>query len=142
MKCWRLVCAVLLGSTALIAQCVKDYQPKSDDEAEIVRIENEWCDAAVKRDAARLDNVFADDISWIEDVGYRTKEQVLKRYMVEIQEHGWELLDTRIRIEGRVAIVSSHIHVIKTIGGKTTDSNHTATDVFLKRNGKWQLIVE
>lgn len=142
MKHWPLVAAVVLSSTHLIAQCVKDYQPKSADEVEIVRIENEWCDAAVKRDATRLGNVFADDISWIEDVGYRDKQQVLKRYMVEIQEHGWELLDTRIRITGQVAIVSSHIHVIKTVDGKTTNSNHTTTDVFLKRGGKWQLIVE
>jgi hypothetical protein len=27
---------------------------------------------------------------------------VLHRYVVEIHEHGWELLDVRIRIEGSV----------------------------------------
>jgi ketosteroid isomerase-like protein len=142
MQRFLLIFAVLLSSVQAFGQCVKGYKPKTADESEIVRIENEWCDAAVKRDAVRLSNVFADDITWIEDVGYRTKDQVLQRYMVEIQEHGWELLDTRIRIEGEVAVVSSHIHVIKTVAGKTTDSNHTATDVFLRRKGKWQLIVE
>jgi uncharacterized protein (TIGR02246 family) len=142
MQRWLLIFSVVLGSVDVLAQCVKGYQPKTADEREIVRIEDEWCDAAVKRDAARLSNVFADDMTWVEDVGYRNKDQVLQRYMVEVQEQGWELLDTRIRIEGRVAIVSSHIHVIKTVGGKTSESNHTATDVFLKRNGKWKLIVE
>ena len=136
MQRFLLIFAILFSSVQAFAQCVKGYKPRTADESEIVRIENEWCDAAVKRDAARLSNVFADDITWIEDEGYRSKKQVMQRYMVEIQEHGWELLDTRIRIEGQVAIVSSHIHVIKTVAGQTTDSNHTATDVFLKRNGK------
>jgi hypothetical protein len=67
------------------AQCVKDYTPKSADEAEIVRLENEWCDVAVKRDAVRLSNIFAGDITWIEDTGYRNKREVLHRYMAEIQ---------------------------------------------------------
>jgi hypothetical protein len=97
---------------------------------------------ATRRDAVRLNNIFANDITWIEDVGYRNKPEVMHRYMVEIQEHGWELLDVRIRIEGHVGIVSSHLHVIKTVDGKKTDTNHTATDVFLKRNGQWQLIIE
>ena len=66
----------------------------------------------------------------------------MHRYMVEIQEHGWELRDVRIRITGNVGTVSSHIHVIKTVDGAKTDTNHTATDVFLKRNNRWQLIVE
>jgi ketosteroid isomerase-like protein len=137
-----IVIVSLVAELKLSAQCVKGYTPRSADEFEIVRLENEWCDAAVKRDATRLSHIFADDISWIEDVGYRNKRGVMNRYMVEIQEQGWQLLDVRIRIEGNVGIVSSHIHVIKTIDGTKTDTNHTATDVFLKRNGKWQLIIE
>src|SRR5579862_4722724 len=132
-----IVGVLFLAGLNISAQCVKDYTPKSSDEVEIIRIENTWCDAAVKRDAFRLNSIFADDLTWIEDTGYRNKREVLHRYMVEIQEQGWNLLDIKIRIEGSVGIVSSHIHVIKTVKGKTTDSNHTATDVFLKRNGRW-----
>lgn len=121
---------------------MKDYVPHSAQEEELVRVENEWCDAAIHRDAVRLERIFADDISWLEDVGYRNKAQVMHRCMVEIQEHMWELRDVRIRVIGNVGIVSSHIHVKKTAAGKLTDSDHTSVDVFEKRAGRWQLIAE
>lgn len=107
-----------------------------------MQVENEWCDPAIHRDATRLKRIFADDISWLEDVGYRNKVEVMHRYMVEIQEHMWELRDVRIRIIGNVGIVSSHIHVNKTTAGKLTESDHTSVDVFEKRAGPWQLIAE
>ena len=122
--------------------CVKDYLPSTPVEAELVQVENEWCEAAVHRDPARLERIFADDISWLEDVGYRNKAQVMHRYMVEIQEHMWELKDVRIRVIGNVGIVSSHIHVKKTAAGGLTESDHTSVDVFEKRAGRWQLVAE
>lgn len=122
--------------------CVKAYVPRTAQEEELVEVENEWCDAAIHRDAVRLERIFADDISWLEDVGYRNKEQVMHRYMVEIQEHLLELRDVRIRVIGNVGVVSSHIHVKKTTAGKLTDSDHTTVDVFEKRAGRWQLIAE
>ena len=123
-------------------RCVVDYAPQSPDEAELVRIENDWCEASIDRDAKRLEHIFADDISWIEDAGYRNKAQVMHRYMVEVQEHVIEMRDMRIRMFGKIAVVSSHLHVKKTTDGKLTESDHTGTDVFEKRAGRWQLVVE
>jgi ketosteroid isomerase-like protein len=124
------------------ARCVVDYAPQSPDEAELVRIERDWCDATIDRDAKKLDRIFAEDISWIEDAGYRNKAQVMHRYMVEMQEHVIELRDVRIRMFGNVATVSSHVHFKKTTAGKFTESAHTSVDVFEKRAGRWQLVVE
>ncbi len=138
----RLQARLLDGNQQAASECVKGYVQRSSEEAELVRIENEWCDAAIHRDAVRLERVFADDMSWLEDVGYRNKAQVINRYMVEIQEHMWELKDVRIRVLGNVGIVSSHIHVKKTTAGKLTESDHTSVDVFEKRAGRWQLVAE
>jgi ketosteroid isomerase-like protein len=121
---------------------VKDYVPRSEDEAQLIALENEWADAAVKRDATRLSRIFADDLSWIEDTGYRNKEQVMHRYMVEVQELVIELRDVRVRIFGNVAIVQSHVHVKKTVNGQLVENDHTDLDVFAKRNGRWQLVAE
>ena len=49
-----IVGVLFLAGLKLPAQCVKDYTPRSADEVEIVRLENEWCDAAVMRDAICL----------------------------------------------------------------------------------------
>ena len=138
----RLQASVLDGNQQAASECVKDYVPRTSEEAELVRIENDWCDAAIHRDAARLERIFANDISWLEDVGYRNKAEVMHRYMVEIQEHMWELRDVRIRVIGNVGIISSHIHVRKTTAEKLTESDHTSVDVFEKRAGRWQLVAE
>lgn len=122
--------------------CAMDYQPKSADEAELVSIELDWCDAAIKRDATRLSAVFADDLIWTENDKFTDKSGVMRRYMLDIQEHLWEQSDVKIRVEGDIAVVISRIHVVKTVDGKTTDSSHTSNDVFRKRGGRWQLIVE
>jgi len=136
-----LFCALLLGSTQLWANCVKDFEPKSHDEAEIVRIENEFCDAAIKRDASRLSEIFADDLIWTENDQFTDKAGVMHRYMIDVQELVLELRDVKIRIQGDIAVVISHVHVVKKVGGKTIENTHTDDDVFRKRGGKWQLIV-
>ena len=141
-------CIAFFGIATLLparvgAQCVKDFVPKSVIEAEVVKVENEWCDAAIHRDAAKLQQIFADDISWIEDSGYRDKAAVMHRYMVEVQEHIIELRDIRVRAFGNnIAVVSAHIHVKKTTEGKLSESDHTSIDVFERRSGRWQLIAE
>ncbi len=138
------LCVVILGllGCAQVHSQVLNYKPLSKDEAEIIRVENEWADAAIKRDEARLERVFADDLIWNEDGVFRNKAGVLHRYMVEVQERVIELRNVRMKIEGEIAVVVSQIHVIKTVSGKTTDSVHESTDVFRKRSGAWQLIVE
>jgi ketosteroid isomerase-like protein len=62
--------------------------------------------------------------------------------MVEVQEHVIELRDMRIRMFGKIAVVSYHVHVKKTTDGRLAESDHTDTDVFEKRAGRWQLVVE
>jgi hypothetical protein len=74
-----------------VAPCVVDYAARSGREVELVQVEIEWCDAAIHRDAARLERIFADDIAWLEDVGYRNKKEVMNRYMAEVQEPGVEI---------------------------------------------------
>ena len=141
MKYSLLLCAILLSSARLRGQCVKDYQPKSADEAEIVRLENQLCDAAIKRDASRLSEIFADDLIWTENDRFTDKAGVMRRYMVDQQEIVIELRDVKVKVEGDIAVVISHVHVVKKVGGKTIKNTHTDGDVFRKRNGKWQMIV-
>jgi len=131
-----------LQSTSGHSLCAVDYVPHSSTESELVRIELEWCEAAVHREAIRLGAIFADDMSWLEDVGFRTKDQVVHRYMVEIREHGWRLTNIRMQIIGNVGEVSSHMHVSKTVAGRFSESDRTSVDVFEKRDGHWQLIAE
>ena len=132
----------LFATCVAEAGCVKGFTPSSADEAAIVDVENRWCEAAIHRDAGALAEIFADDISWMEDDGFRDKRGVLDRYLVEVQEHSMELHDVRMRIVGDVAIVQSHIHVRKTVDGKVIQNIHASMDVFIRQKGRWQLLAE
>ena len=65
----------------------------------------------------------------------------MRRYMVDVQELVIELRDVKIKIEGDIAVVISHVHVVKRVAGKRIEDTHTDDDVFRKRDGKWKLIV-
>ena len=136
------VVCLLSVAKAAVAGCVIDYSPRSADEVAIVALENDWCDAAIKRDAKRLGDLFAEDVSWITDVGYRNREQVLHRYLEEVQERVLQQRDVRIRVTGEVAIVQSHVHVKKVVDGKLIEEDHTNMDVLAKREGRWVVIAE
>ena len=133
---------LLCAAKTAIAGCVIDYAPHSPDEVTIVALEKEWCEAAIQRDVKRLADVFAEDVSWITDVGYRNKNQVLHRYLEEVQEHTMQLRDIRIRVLGDIAIVQSHLHVKKTVDGKLIEDDHTDLDVLARREGRWVVIAE
>ena len=133
---------LLLAAKTAVAECVFDYSPQSPDEVAIVALEKEWCEAAIQRNAKRLADLFAEDVSWITDVGYRNRDQVLHRYLEEVQEHVMQQRDIRIRVLGDIALVQSHIHVKKTVDGKLVEDDHTDLDVLAKRGGRWVVIAE
>ncbi|MBS0395411.1 MAG: nuclear transport factor 2 family protein [Proteobacteria bacterium] len=138
---WAAFCALGAVSSAG-AGCIEGFVPRSEEEAQIIAVEEAWCESAVQRDASRLDQIFADDVSWIEESGYLDKAAVLARYLTSVQEHGWRQTDVRVRVLGDVAVVQSHIIVDKTVEGRREVSAHTSVDVFQRRLGRWQLIVE
>ena len=122
------------------AGCMERVPTHNADERALVALENEWCDAAIKRDARRLDRVFADDARWITDTGYWTKAEIIDHYVHATATFAFDVTGVRILVFGSGAVVTSHVHVTKTENGKTTTSDHTSTDVFVKRAGRWLCI--
>jgi len=122
------------------AQYSIDFVPHTADEKELVRIENQWSDGAIHRDAKLLEGVFADDVRWVSESGDLTKAQIIKYYLTEAVIHSIVMTNVTIRIIDRVAIVTSHVTVDATKDGKRTKSTHTSVDVFENRNGRWWCI--
>lgn len=140
MRAAILLCLVSLAAAAQTSMSYLDYAPRTNDETEIVRAENEWCDAAIHRDKSRLADVFADDLIYMTTKGSRNKAQAIDDYLTHIQVIKLRLTEVSIRAYGDSAVVTGHVHVRYKSNGKVVAEINPSTDVFVKRDGHWRLV--
>jgi ketosteroid isomerase-like protein len=122
-------CVFLLASTLAAAP---------SERQQILDLEHRWLDAAMTRDLPALREILADDfvdVSWRGEI--RRKADLLRAPAVTVKS-SQVLSDLEVRFHGKTAIVT---------GVNTTtaaDESFTArirfTDVFVKRNGRWQAV--
>lgn len=112
------------------------------EEAALYQIERDWLDAAVNKDRAKLDAILAKDYVGKGDDGTRNKSQSLAR----ITGSGFKIESAAIEnmqamVFGETAIVHGVNTGTAIIGGKTYTNPLRWTDVFEKRDGRWQAVV-
>lgn len=114
---------------------------KSDpdrDEAELVRLEQLYARALMRKDRAFLMRFYAPDWRGGNWMGFWSKSTMLKsvlneRYVVR----SMELRDLQVRIVGDVAIVQGVDTEVTSLDGKDTSGKWTFTDIFARRDGRW-----
>jgi ketosteroid isomerase-like protein len=123
---------------------VSDAGSPLSDEGQLLYIEREWNDADMKHDAAWFERNYAADAT---DVSSRTgalstKGQVLASVKDDktVLEAA-ELSDLNVRKEGDTAVVTGINHVRgRDDKGQAFDRWYRFTDVFVKRDGRWQVL--
>jgi ketosteroid isomerase-like protein len=119
-------------------------------EAELLKIERAWAGAAKNRDGATVRNILSDDIV----LTYPDGTTGTKNDEVELVETGainmesWDIADTKVTvidadaafITGRGTIRKGSLKDPKS--GRTIDisGEYRFTDIYAKRNGKWQAV--
>ena len=135
----RIFAVVTLGLLA----CFTVSAPAQDrsDEATIRSLESKWTDAYKQRQIAPLAAMLADDyVITMEDGTTLSKVGFLSHNMGPLRVDVAEMLDLKIRMHDNVAVVTGTYHERGSDGGKAYDYNDRLTDVWMKINGKWQLI--
>lgn len=114
-----------------------------DDQGVLAYMEREWNDASVKRDASWFERNYAFDAS---DISSRTGAIMTKAQAVadvrtdKAVLQSLDLSDLNIRIEGNTAVVTGVNHAVgRDAQGKAMDRRVRFTDVFIKRDGRWQV---
>ena len=98
--------------------------------AALIQIENEWLHA---RDAATLDGILAPDFVHVLPSGdFITKEQHIAWFKQHGSNPDARFTELRVRIYGNVAIATG------TVVAKERET--VFTDVFVKRDGRWQAV--
>lgn len=114
-----------------------------DDVGTLLYMEREWNDAAVKRDVSWFERNFASDMT---EISSRTGALANKAQAVadvrtdKTVLQSLDLSDLNVRIDGNTAVVTGVNRVVGRTGdGKAIDQRVRFTDVFIKRDGRWQV---
>lgn len=128
---------LLLFSVTLFAQT---KQPSAEDI--VMQLERDWSAADLAKDAKTLDRILADDWQQTDYNGRLvTKAMVLadiKNSKVEVSTITND--ERKIRVFGNVAIVTGRDTEKSVDHGNETSGTYVYTDIFLNRNGKWQVV--
>jgi ketosteroid isomerase-like protein len=109
-------------------------------EQNLMQMEKDWAQAGMKKDAATLDKVMADD--WV-GVDHEGKSYTKAEVMSDLKSGASvttsvELGAMKVRVFGNTAVVTGSDTEKSSYKGKDTSGTYAWTDVFVMRKGHWQ----
>ena len=120
---------------------VADSLPVGQEELALLQIEREWADAETKKDVAWFEKALADDWAANGDGQITKKAQFvadLKSGSSKVESISLE--DMRVLIFGETAVVHGLYTEKSNSKGKDTSGQYRWTDIFAKRDGRWQCV--
>jgi ketosteroid isomerase-like protein len=115
----------------------------ADDTATIVALEHRLAAAWVKGDRPFIEGLLADDWSVTDGAGrVLTKPQVLDETFgsADRRIEAMAIDDVRVRFVGDVAIVTGRTRAAGRYRGQSGIATLRFTDVFTRRDGRWQIV--
>jgi ketosteroid isomerase-like protein len=109
--------------------------------ATFTKIENDWWQADKAKDEEALGRILADDWFYLGPQGTMTKAQELAEVRKRDENiASLTLQDMKVRVYGDVAIVTFREQEISTKKHADSSGRFLYTDVFVKRQGRWQAV--
>jgi len=142
-----LAVAVLVGAAAALALGQMGNEGKTEGKGNItveqalMQMERDWTEAQLKKDVATLDKILADD--WVAQTpdGTQTKAQALADLKSgDFKQDSWTPGDMQARVFGETAVVTGTHYEKSSYKGKDISGHYVWTDVFVKRQGRWQAV--
>ncbi len=112
-------------------------------EEELLKLENAFAEAIIKNDVESVGRVVTDDWIIIDPNG----EIVDRARFFEVIKSGalthetMESQDLRVRVYGDSAVVTAVTRTKGKFMGEAFSTQERATDVFVKRDGRWQCVL-
>lgn len=111
-------------------------------ERELIKLEHEWADAVVRGDTAVLDRIEADDLIVTDTdgkVSNKAQDQAdIKSGAFKVESI--KLDNMKVQAYGDTAVVTGRTTMTGQYKGKDISGQYRWTDVFVKRQGRWQVV--
>lgn len=135
------VLVAVVSSLALGQMADKQAKTKSSAEQTLMQLERDWYEAGLKNDAAAIDKILADDWVGQGPPGATTKAQAIADIKAgDSKLESGTLGDMKVRVFGDTAVVAGSDVNKSSYKGKDTSGHWNWTDVFVKRQGRWQAV--
>jgi len=113
-------------------------------ERELIKLENDWSTAWLKKDGAFLQTLYADEYMFTSESGtiYSKAQDIAETISPENRNESFLRADLKVRVYGNTAVVTglNTLESSATASGKHTSGAYRFTDVFVKRHGRWQVV--
>src|SRR5262245_25015749 len=128
----RLAALLILFVTAVLA----------DDVSDVKKTDQQWADAILRRDAATLDRILADDLRYVHgNASVQNKKEFLDSIKAgDLAYHTFEFQDVDVRVFGDTAVVMSKPRMSITMNGQDQKFEARFLRVYVKRGGVWRLV--
>jgi ketosteroid isomerase-like protein len=118
----------------------------SSDEQEIVEAEREWADVIIRKDQVAADRILADEFRLTGpqlqrlSTGRATAKDVWLETLPLIDVQSFDFSDMQITIYGSAAVAFVRATLDWSIQGRPLPSLYMLTDLWVKRDGRWQVV--
>jgi len=127
-----------------LAKAQETTRKESDEtvKEEVLKVGQQFNEAARAKDQAALERILADRLSWVARGDRLKKAQVIADYLSENLHFKSFAHDSEaVNIFGNTAVVTGHSTSVLEYKGKLFDAPRLFTDVYVKMDGRWQLVV-
>jgi uncharacterized protein (TIGR02246 family) len=109
---------------------------------QIQALNREWAQACVQADVGKLDQILADDLTYTHSSG---QTQTKPEFIATVREgktryRSIEFQQSSVRIYGDTAVTRNEVRVNLTVDGKDISVHARFLHVWVKQNGRWQLV--
>jgi uncharacterized protein (TIGR02246 family) len=120
---------------------VADSLPVGEEEAALLKLEQEWAAASIKNDWTVFDRMFAPDYANNVDGLIMSKKQ----FLANMKSGAWKIAsaspsDLKVLVLGETGIVHGLWTEKGILNGHDTSGTYRYTDIFAKRDGRWQCV--
>src|SRR5215831_8898425 len=140
----RIRCEVLLLSLALALLLVGavNAPAQEEDAAKVRTLEMKWTDSYKQRKIDILASLLSDDfVITVEDGNTYSKSGYITHTAdTSVQVKVAELSDLKVHLHGNAAVVTGAYHEKGIANGQAYEYHDRLTDVWLKKEGTWQVI--
>lgn len=109
-------------------------------EAEVRAASAEWSEAIKRQDAEVADRILGAEYALMAPgLGEMPRAQWLA-FLPQYVVHSYAFTDVKIHVYGETAVMRSRYTQDATVGGNDRSGEMLVTDVWVKRDGRWQVV--
>ena len=133
---------LLMPFAILFAQDKATTPTASKDQEELLKLEKAWNDAHVNGDADALDKLWADElVVTVPEMPVFDKVSSMKIWRSgHMKFTKYETSDVKVRVFGDAAIMTGRVLRARKMKDKDVEDDWRFTKVYVRRDGKWQVV--